>query len=86
MQWTKACGTLLLDGIGFYKSLAAKLQLVYGDVGYKLSTRDRGTYAKQLAGVKVASRPEDVRVSVSRCLVCIGDLIRHIPVLNDVSR
>lgn len=72
----KAFSTFLLDAIDFYKALAAKLQLVYGDVGFKLSTRDRGTYAQQLAGVKVASKPEDVRDSVSRCLICTGDLTR----------
>ena len=76
MQLKKAFGILLLDGAAFYKLLAYKLQLVYGDVGYQPSTRELATLGPQAAEVKTAEKPLNTSLSVHRCLICIGDLTR----------
>ena len=82
MQLNKAFSALLLDGIAFYKVFAARLQLTYGDVGYSLSTRDKGALWQQLEGIKPAANKQDVSQSVARCLICVGDLTRQALVRN----
>lgn len=65
-----------MDGAAFYKSIAYKLQVVYGEVGYKPSTQELGAMAQQLAEVQAAQEKLNTSVSVHRCLICIGDLTR----------
>lgn len=69
-------GPLLTDGLAFYKAMAYKLQMVYGEVGYKPSTRELGELAALIGDVKKAEQPLNASLSVYRCLICIGDLTR----------
>lgn len=77
MQLKKAFGALLADGAAFYRAMAYKLELVYGHVGYKPTTRELGIMAQQIADIKPADTPISTNVSVHRCLICIGDLTRY---------
>lgn len=76
LQLKKSFSILLTDGAGFYKGMAYKLQLVYGDMGYKPTTQELGTLGPQIADVKAAAKPMNTSLSVHRCLICIGDLTR----------
>lgn len=57
--------------------MAVKLQLRYGDVGYKPTTQELADIGKQVSGVQPAAAPVSTSISVHRCLICIGDLTRY---------
>ena len=77
LQLKKAFDALLVEGITFYKGLALKLQRVYGDAGFVMSTRELTDFTEALRDVQPAETPANVSLSVHRCLICIGDLTRH---------
>ncbi|KAK9838148.1 hypothetical protein WJX81_004181 [Elliptochloris bilobata] len=64
----------------FYQALAAKLQAVYGSVGYELSPAEASALGAALSPAAVpppSEAPHDCRPSVCRCLICLGDLARY---------
>ena len=77
LQLKKAFGMLLADGAAFYKAMAYKLQLVYGDVGYKPTTKELAEMASQITDISAVEKPINTSLSVHRCLICIGDLTRY---------
>ncbi|KAK9817739.1 hypothetical protein WJX72_001469 [[Myrmecia] bisecta] len=71
-----AFAKFLEDAIGFYKLLALRLQATYGNVGFQLDADD----APELLNAELppaAAQPQDCRISVYRCCICIGDLARY---------
>lgn len=73
MQVKIAFGNFLKEGAKFYRELALKLQIAYGDVGFSLAD------AKLQALPDVPDnqfQPLDCSMSVYRCLICLGDICR----------
>eukprot|EP00879_Flechtneria_rotunda_P012060 GHRR01012595.1.p1 GENE.GHRR01012595.1~~GHRR01012595.1.p1 ORF type:complete len:292 (+),score=102.41 GHRR01012595.1:287-1162(+) len=80
----------LEEASAFYRQLVMQLQAVYGDVGVKLEVPE-GAAAKLAAAAKAgaangtnsmhastsSSAPRDVRTSIHRCLIYLGDLARY---------
>lgn len=74
LQVKIAFGKFLQDAALFYKQLAVKLQVAYGSVGYSVADA-------QLTAVPTvpdqAYSHQDCRISVFRCLICLGDIFRY---------
>jgi hypothetical protein len=65
----------------FYATLAVKLQAAFGSVGFKLSFADQAELDAALEGMVLPPRTAtfDCRISIYRCLICLGDLARSMP-------
>ena len=68
----------LQDASDFYRRLAVKLQATFGDVGVAIDAQG------QISSENAPSQQQpagavNARVSVYRCLICLGDLARHVP-------
>ncbi|WIA21699.1 hypothetical protein OEZ85_000866 [Tetradesmus obliquus] len=70
----------------FYRRLVMQLQAAYGDVGVKLAVEAAGAAGGGVAAANGAaamlcssgsSAPRDVRPSIHRCLIYLGDLARY---------
>ncbi|WIA42128.1 hypothetical protein OEZ86_009400 [Tetradesmus obliquus] len=70
----------------FYRRLVMQLQAAYGDVGVKLAVDTAGAAGGGVAAANGAaamlcssgsSAPRDVRPSIHRCLIYLGDLARY---------
>ena len=69
-----AFGRFLQEGAKFYRELALKLQMAYGDVGFALA--DAQLQNLPDFDSQQQYQQQDCRVSVYRCLICLGDICR----------
>eukprot|EP00877_Chromochloris_zofingiensis_P010721 jgi/Chrzof1/5902/Cz16g20030.t1 len=73
----------LEDASLFYRRLIMRLQSVFGDVGVKvelpqgLAHGGPGGHGSHSPGSSMGSAPRDVRPSVHRCLIYLGDIARY---------
>ncbi|KAF6253423.1 hypothetical protein COO60DRAFT_1643170 [Scenedesmus sp. NREL 46B-D3] len=75
----------LEDASLFYRRLVMQLQAAYGDVGVKLAVEAQAGAAAAAAANGAAAKlsssgssaPRDVRPSIHRCLIYLGDLARY---------
>jgi len=75
-----AFSRFLEDASGFYRGLVMQLQGSYGDVGVKLempSGAAKKAAARATDQEMGSSAPRDVRPSIHRCLIYLGDLARY---------
>jgi Telomerase activating protein Est1 len=82
LQITNRFQKFLEESITYYRQLVEQLQTVYGSVGVILQQESgEGAHpSTQFPGGMVAkAQPQDMRVSVNKCLICLGDLHRHAP-------
>ena len=73
MQVKLTFGRFLQDAALFYRQLACKLQVAYGNVGFSLADA-------QLEALPAVPNQQysaqDCQASVYRCLICLGDIFR----------
>ncbi|BDA49482.1 probable telomerase-binding protein EST1A at N-terminal half [Coccomyxa sp. Obi] len=74
-----ACLRFLNEASLFYALLVLKLQAAYGSVGFELDYADKSALDTALGSVLLPPRVAtlDCRISVYRCLICLGDLARY---------
>jgi hypothetical protein len=79
VQVIQIFSTFLKEGKEFYCKLASQLQEVYGSNGVC------EIVAPELAPGpgKTPREVRDIRISLFRCLICLGDLTRCLPNLHD---
>lgn len=77
-QATHACLRFLKEAALFYAMLVLKLQAAYGSVSFQLDFADQAALDAALGSVLLPPRAAtlDCRISVYRCLICLGDLAR----------
>ncbi|KAK9905112.1 hypothetical protein WJX75_009845 [Coccomyxa subellipsoidea] len=75
----KACLLFLNEASLFYALLVLKLQAAYGSVGFQLDFADQAALDAALGSALLPPRVAtlDCRISVYRCLICLGDLARY---------
>ena len=76
VQTRRAFLGLLAEGTGFYKALAMKLQTAYGDAKFQFAPEEAPSIGA-IASLSSVDKGQDVRQSVYRCLICLGDLARY---------
>ena len=78
LQARKACLLFLNEASLFYALLVLKLQAAYGSVGFQLDFADQAALDAALGSALLPPRVAtlDCRISVYRCLICLGDLAR----------
>lgn len=78
LQTTAVFVKYLREASAFYALLAVKLQAAYGQLGFAL---DFPGLEDLLEAIERTAVPEfktglDCRISIYRCLICLGDLAR----------
>ena len=78
MQVISAFVKFVKEASLFYALLAVKLQAAYGSVDFQLSFADQADLDAALSSVALPPRmaTPDCRISIYRCLICLGDLAR----------
>ena len=78
LQVRDTCLRFLNEASLFYALLVLKLQAAYGSVGFELDYADKAALDSALGSVLLPPRVAtlDCRISVYRCLICLGDLAR----------
>lgn len=78
LQVRDTCLRFLNEASLFYALLVLKLQSAYGSVGFELDYADKAALDNALGSVLLPPRVAtlDCRISVYRCLICLGDLAR----------
>lgn len=77
----------LQEATQFYKQLAVKLQATFGDVGFTVDAQSQisseNVQRQQQQQQRTAASAVDARISVYRCLICLGDLARCVASQTD---
>ncbi len=78
LQAKGACLRFLKEASLFYALLILKLQAAYGSVDFQLEFADHAALDAALGSAMLPPRVAtlDCRLSVYRCLICLGDLAR----------
>lgn len=78
MQVKVALLKFLKSASEFYEGLAMKLQATFGDAGFTSTDTLLAPPASQVPQTLPHALPigVDVKISVYRCLICLGDLAR----------
>lgn len=61
----------------FYLELAVTLQATYGDVGFRSGSEEAVLDTAAFSQLPAVGTGLDCRISVYRCLICLGDLSRY---------
>lgn len=78
-QTTAVFVKFLREASVFYALLTAKLQAAYGQLGFALAfpgMDDDLAAAAQRSALPIFKAALDCRISIYRCLICLGDLAR----------
>ena len=78
-QAQSAFNQLLSAAATFYRSLALDVQAVYGHGGCPVSFPEHPAIGAGATPPTPNASPIDARPTISRCLICLGDLARYAP-------